>query len=74
MKKVLALTLFSGCAFFSEYEDDNAYEEALESIIDYKTGIQIDLTPNTPEDHDRNRFVPCPCIADIDESFHLLVC
>ncbi len=46
--------LISGCAFIDEsldsYVEDNAYEEILEEIIEYKTGLDIDLSPNSLEE------------------------
>ena len=30
-------------------EDDNIFEEMIEIVIEEKTGLDIDLTPTTPE-------------------------
>lgn len=45
--------LMSGCRFnFKDYElkEDSLAEEILEEIIEHKTGLDVDLTPNSPED------------------------
>lgn len=31
------------------FKDDNAYEEVAEELIEGQTGVQIDLSPNSPE-------------------------
>ncbi len=39
---------FGGCSYFNRklgLEDDNPIEEAIEDIIENRTGIEIDLTP-----------------------------
>jgi hypothetical protein len=44
--------LLSSCSSINKYfglEDDNLAEEASEALIEWKTGIDIDLTPSTPE-------------------------
>ena len=38
-------------SLMKNYPDDNIIEEAVEGMIDHKTGIDIDLTPWSPEDH-----------------------
>lgn len=47
------LPLISGCSLVENYEEDNILEEIVEEIIEYKTGISIDLSPNSLEDDDR---------------------
>lgn len=44
--------LMGGCAYLNKVagvKDDNVVEEAIEEKIKYETGIDIDLTPHTPE-------------------------
>lgn len=46
------ILLLSSCSYINSYfglEDDNLAEEATEALIDWKTGIDVDLTPSTPE-------------------------
>lgn len=51
------LIFFLGCTLFAcssinekvGLKDDNFVEEAVEVIIEEKTGIEMDLTPSTPE-------------------------
>ena len=48
----LMTLLLSSCSSINKYfglEDDNLAEEASEALIEWKTGIDIDLTPSTPE-------------------------
>ena len=40
----------SSCTIVKNYEDDNFLEEALEEVIEAKTGLEIDLTPYSPEE------------------------
>ena len=53
MKKILLLTIaLSSCSQINErldLEDDNDIEEIVEFVIEYKTGLDVDLTPSTPE-------------------------
>lgn len=44
------LPLISGCYLLEKYKEDNIVEEILEEIIEAKTGLDIDLTPFSPED------------------------
>lgn len=44
---ILAIIIGIGSVFF--YGDDNAIEEISEEIIKTETGIDIDLTPSSPE-------------------------
>ena len=40
------------CSYWNDYtgwEDDNAAEEVTEAVIKYETGLDIDLTPRSPE-------------------------
>lgn len=47
------LPLIGGCAFIDKaldsYVEDNIAEEIIEEIIEAKTGLDIDLTPGSPE-------------------------
>jgi len=43
-----------GCSLRSKfllpsYQDDNIFEETTEKLIEYGTGVDIDLTPLSPE-------------------------
>ena len=57
MKKTIYLLLIliiqlSSCSYVNEYlgmEDDNLAEEAIEEVIELKAGINVDLTPSSPE-------------------------
>lgn len=42
----------SGCAYFEKkigLPEDNIIEESVESVIQQETGLDIDLTPGSPE-------------------------
>lgn len=44
--------IFSGCSQMNHYfdfQDDNIVEEAIEEVIQEKTGINVDLTPGSDE-------------------------
>jgi len=44
------LFFLDSCTHFNfEYHPDNIVEEILEGIIKEKTGVDVDLTPSTPE-------------------------
>ena len=43
------LSLLSGCSMFKSYTPDNPAEEAVEAVIKAKTGVDLDLTPGSPE-------------------------
>ena len=51
---LIPLALISACAFIDKtidsYEEDNIVEELIEEVIEAKTGLDIDLTPFSPED------------------------
>ena len=51
MKKLLVLLLLlSGCMFKNgEYIADNPVEEIAEGIIHQQLGVDVDLTPGSPE-------------------------
>lgn len=47
----------AGCSFINKkagLKDDNIAEELIESLIENKTGLDLDLSPETPEQK-------CPC-------------
>lgn len=49
---VLICLVISGCSSFGwmkNYPQDNIVEEIIEEIIESKTGLDIDLTPRSPE-------------------------
>ena len=49
---ILDLLLLCGCGPINRYlgiEDDSIVEEMVEEAIQIKTGMNIDLTPNSPE-------------------------
>lgn len=44
--------ILAGCSSINGYfslPDDNAFEETTEAVIHYETGLDVDLTPETPE-------------------------
>ncbi len=48
----LCLLLCGGCSYINKkmnMSDDNIIEESFESIIERQLGLDIDLTPSTPE-------------------------
>lgn len=47
---VVGIPWISSCAIVENYEDDNFLEEVLEEVIEAKTGLDIDLTPYSPEE------------------------
>lgn len=51
----LFLILFScSCTAIKNYPQDNLVEEIVEEVIEYKTGLDIDLSPFSPEQKDKN--------------------
>lgn len=36
--------------FFPKMKQDSILEETIEEVIEYQTGLDIDLSPETPED------------------------
>lgn len=49
---VVAAAFFGGCSTLNKklgLSDDNIIEEAIEHQIEDKTGIDLDLSPETPE-------------------------
>jgi len=50
---VLMCAAFGGCQFLNRQaglEDDHELEEQIENILEHHTGIDLDLTPDSPED------------------------
>ncbi len=49
---VAFLCLMDGCSYLNKkarLDDDNFIEEAIEHLIEEKTGLDIDLSPKSPE-------------------------
>ena len=49
---ILMLMMLCGCGPINRYlgmEDDSIVEEMVEEAIQIKTGLRVDLTPNSPE-------------------------
>lgn len=53
LKLIWIFAFFSGCSYLfnekGEYIPDNPVEEIGEAIIKVETGLDLDLTPGTPE-------------------------
>lgn len=56
MKKIvlasLMLSMLTGCSYINKWcglKDDNIIEEGVEAAIKVETGLDVDLTPGTPE-------------------------
>jgi len=45
---ILGLSL-SGCSWLTHYPEDNVVEEIVEHIIHEETGLDLDLSPASPE-------------------------
>lgn len=41
------------CKKCFKMKDDNIIEEVVEQVIKDQTGVDIDITPSTPEDHEQ---------------------
>lgn len=46
---VVAIPFFCGCSNWKNYKSDNFVEEILEEVIEMKTGLDVDLSPFSPE-------------------------
>lgn len=46
---IMTLCMISGCSLLKKYPQDNIVEEIVEDAIEKETGIDIDLSPLTPE-------------------------
>ena len=46
---LLAFLFISGCSAFKGYTPDNPAEEFVEEIIKAETGLDLDLSPGSPE-------------------------
>lgn len=48
---VICVIMLAACGtyFWKSYPQDNVVEEAIEDLIEHKTGIEIDLTPFSKE-------------------------
>jgi hypothetical protein len=49
---VLGLSIYGIKKIWPNYKDDNVVEEAVEKVIEKETGIDVDLTPASPEKKD----------------------
>lgn len=50
---ILSLFMFCGCHYINEkvgLPDDNPIEESAEAIVNDRIGLDLDFTPNTPEE------------------------
>lgn len=51
---LIMLGLFGGCAMINErlgLPNDNVFESKVEDVIEHYTGIDIDLTPEDPDEN-----------------------
>ena len=46
---VLAIAIYYLSLSWEKYSHDNPIEEFIEKVVEKKTGIDIDLSPNSPE-------------------------
>ena len=52
MVLIFISAFFGGCSYFNwvtDMEDDNLIEEAVEDVLEHKTGLKFDFTPMSPE-------------------------
>ncbi len=55
---IISLTVLTGAIVgcnwkvWKNYPQDNIVEEIIEEVIESKTGLEIDLSPSTPENYD----------------------
>lgn len=52
MRNTIYYFIFLGmvsCSWFKNYPEDNLAEEIVEGAIKYETGIDVDLSPGSPE-------------------------
>ncbi len=50
--RIFFITIFlflNGCTFLHHYPEDNFVEEIVEQIIHQETGLDIDVSPGSPE-------------------------
>lgn len=52
---IVAVALLAGMGSRLFLKDDNVIEEVAEQLIKDKTGVDIDLSPNSPEDKHGNK-------------------
>lgn len=43
------ILLLGSCSLMKNYDPDNFGEEFIEELIEYKTGVDVDLSPFSPE-------------------------
>jgi starvation-inducible outer membrane lipoprotein len=59
MKKTIFIFLalaLSSCSYINKQmglKDDNMIENNIENVIEHESGLQIDLTPSSPENENR---------------------
>lgn len=46
---MMTLCMLGSCSFLKNYPQDNIAEEIVEDVIEKETGINVDLSPLTPE-------------------------
>lgn len=46
---VFILVFLSSCALLKDYPQDNIVEEIVEDVIQKETGVDLDLSPFSPE-------------------------
>ena len=48
---IISVIMVASCGtyFWKSYKQDNVIEEAIEDLIEHKTGIDLDLTPHSKE-------------------------
>jgi len=46
---VMLVVIFSCCTQFLGLKDDSPLEESLEELVEGYTGLDVDLTPESPE-------------------------
>ncbi len=64
---IISLTVLVGAAvgcnwkIWKKYPQDNIVEEIIEEVIESKTGLDIDLSPNSREDYDQRQNYQRKC-------------
>lgn len=58
IKTIILIPLILCLSSCSNYKDDNIIEEYVESILEEKTGVEVDLTPQSEEIHARRDNEP----------------
>lgn len=50
MKYTILLVFLTGCSWYKTMPQDTWPEELLEEVIEYQTGVDVDLTIFSPEE------------------------